>query len=69
MIDRPYCKKHYSECICSRCRYDKEDCSGRRSFSTYMCPFPKCSEFREKKPAERGIDNDSETVPKPDSDP
>ena len=52
MIDRPYCKQHYSECICSRCKYDKEDCCGRRSFQTYMCPFNSCGEFKPK-PKER----------------
>ena len=64
MIDRPYCKKHYSECICSRCRYDKDNCCGRQSFLTYMCPFGRCSEFREK-PVKRGSDNDGKTVPEP----
>ena len=63
MIDRPYCKNHYSECICSRCKYDKENCCGRGSFSTYMCPFPHCSEFKPK-PAKRGDNNDGEAVPR-----
>ena len=48
MIDKPYCQQHYSECICSRCKYDKDDCCGRRSFQTYMCPFNSCGEFRPK---------------------
>ena len=52
MIDRPYCKQHYNECICSRCKYDMDNCCGRLYFSTYLCPCPRCSEFREKDPPE-----------------
>ena len=53
MIDKPYCKEHYAECICSRCKYDREDCCGRGSFTSYLCPFSNCSEFKEKEPPER----------------
>ena len=59
MIDKPYCRQHYNECICSRCRYDIEDCCGRGQFSTYMCPFQRCSEYKPKEKAD-----DSQRVPK-----
>lgn len=61
MIQKPYCKEHYPECICSRCKYDKEDCCGRGSFSTYMCPFHNCGEFKEKpKPKPPGPEKERE---------
>ena len=57
MINRPYCNEHYRECICSRCKYDKEDCCGCGQFSTYMCPFNCCSEFKPKEMSE-GLDGE-----------
>ena len=48
MIETPYCKEHYSECPCSHCAYDKENCCGCAAFSSYVCPMRKCIEFKEK---------------------
>ena len=63
MIDKPYCKEHYSECLCSRCRHDFENCCGRGTlFKSYPCPLKQCSVFREK-PVKRGDDNDVEAIP------
>ena len=54
MIDIACCKNHYNQCVCSRCKYDFENCCGKWTFTSYPCPLKHCGQFKEKTDKNKG---------------